>query len=62
MLSSGERNSPEDIFLPQSTMPLYFLYNNWVTTGKPSQAIINLVNEITEAKPVLLQKFIRRYV
>jgi len=43
-------------------MPLYFSYNNWVTTGKPSQAIINLVNEITEAKPVLLQKFIRRYV
>ena len=43
-------------------MPLYFLYNNWVTTDKLSQAIINLVNEITEAKPVLLQKFIRRYV
>ena len=48
--------------MSESTMPLYFLYNNWVTTGKPSQAIINLVNEITEAKPVLLQKFIRRYV
>jgi len=43
-------------------MPLYFWYNNWITTGKPSQVIINLVNEIKEAKPVLLQKFIRRHV
>ena len=43
-------------------MPLYFLSNNPITTDNESQAIINLVNEITEAKPVLLQKFIRRYV
>ena len=50
------------IFFAKSTTPLYFLSNNPITTDNESQAIINLVNEITEAKPVLLQKFIRRYV
>lgn len=46
----------------KSLMPLDFLSNNRITTNNESQAIINLVNEITEAKPVLLQKFIRRYI
>lgn len=46
----------------KNLMPLDILSNNRITTNNESQAIINLVNEIKEAKPVLLQKFIRRYV